>query len=73
MAQALAVIADERKEIEARIQRDAEQREMVKEYMIAPAEQQLASIFERLSDFPAQVRAYGWRPVSRLAIIGKVA
>ena len=64
------MIADEREEIEARIQRDAEQREMVKEYMIAPAEQQLASVFERLSDFPAQVRmdgvrSVGWQSLAR--------
>ena len=57
MAKALAVIAKERKEIEARIRRDLEQREMVKEYMIAPAEEQLAAVFERLTDFPAQVCA----------------
>ena len=57
MAKALAVIAKERKEIEARIRRDLEQREMVKEYMIAPAEEQLAAVFERLADFPVQVCA----------------
>ena len=55
MAQVLGVIAKERSEIEARIQRDAEQREMVLEYMVKPAAKQIQSVFARLTDFPEQV------------------
>lgn len=52
--QVLGVIAKERSEIEARIQRDVEQREMVIEYMVKPAAKQLQSVLARLTDFPEQ-------------------
>lgn len=53
--QVLGVIVKERSEIEARIQRDVEQREMVLEYMVKPAAKQLQSVLARLTDFPEQV------------------